>query len=134
MGIIELAELVRAGLNGDEYVARQAMAELPGATGRWVYSGHDVKDVSGAVMLQHDGNIAGAKHAARHDPATVLRDLAARRELLGQALAWEHGLVRWDHDEVRACESVIGKPCECGRGERVLAVLQALAKPYQETT
>jgi hypothetical protein len=63
-----------------------------------------------------------------------LAEVASKRALLDEALAWEHGLVRWDHNQVRACESVINKPCDCGRDARVHAVLTHLAQPYQETT
>lgn len=70
----------------------------------------------------------------RCDPERLRADVAARRTLLDEALAWRHGLVRWDHDRVLACDSVLGKPCDCGRGTRVRAVLTALAAPYQEAS
>ena len=77
--------------------------------------------------------------------ALILRDVAARRTLLDEALGWGHridGTDEWyscsqardgdgefaTYDDTRA-----GKPCDCGRDARVLAVLTALAAPYQET-
>lgn len=79
------------------------------------------------------GPMDAFRHAARHDPATVLRDVAAKRRLLDQALAWEHHA--GDRNPMgEPCEATRGGPCDCGRDERVHAVLQGLAAPYQETT
>lgn len=141
MGITELVELVRAGLDADWDAAQWASAGPwwveAGEPQRWGdQRDSEVACSKGTVaILGCDRNGAlNAEHIVRSaDPATVLRDVAAKRVLLNQALAWEHGLVRWDHNTVRACEVVIGKPCDCGRDERVLQVLQALAAPYQET-
>lgn len=140
MGITELAELVRTGLDADWDAAQWASAGPwwveAGEPQRWGdQRDSEVACSKGTVaVLAYDRNGAlNADHIGRHDPATVLRDVAARRRLLDEALGWEHGLVRWDHNTVRACESVLDQPCDCGRDARVLAVLTHLAAAYQET-
>lgn len=137
LSITELAEVVRAGLDADQEAAQWASAGP-----WWVEDGEpqqwgdqrdsEVACSKGAVaVLAYDRNGAlNADHIARHDPATVLRDVAARRQLLDTALGWEHETI-WRGEYDFDCT---GKPCECGRDERVLAVLTLLAKPYQETT
>jgi Family of unknown function (DUF6221) len=132
----DLAAVLRRGLDGDEAVARQAMAHPDGATGRWVYSSLDVKDTSGTRLMRHDGQMGAAKHAARHDPASALRDIASKRALLDEALGWEHYEV---DDPWYCCPALpalagrdIAGPCDCGRDARVHAVLTHLAQPYQE--
>ena len=72
--------------------------------------------------------------------ALILRDVAARRTLLDGALGWEH----YEHgeNEWHSCHAHPGRielwpreprDCTCTRDARVLAVLTALAAPYQET-
>jgi hypothetical protein len=75
-------------------------------------------------------------HAARHDPRRVLADVAAKRALLDEALAWEHYEV---DDPWYSCSAAPNAPaehrdhgCTCGRDARVRAVLHHLATSYQE--
>lgn len=177
MGITELAELLRAGLDEDERIAREACGstvvgepgnwrQAPGGD-EWVAEANEYGDeellvalrpglprpsdvMSGywgaVVSKQADerepgvrGPMDAFRHAARHDPARVLADVAARRQLLDQALAWEHYEVEdaWYCCPASAAyRKVVQKPpytCDCGRDERVHAVLQTLAAPYRET-
>lgn len=69
-------------------------------------------------------------------PTRILADVAARRTLLDKALGWKHGYATKTTQGAIYC-AVIDSPdsgydCDCGRDERVRAVLTALATPYQE--
>lgn len=123
MGITELAELVRAGLDADEDVAidLERAAKFP----------ERVPDFYGA------GGPAAKYLWQRFSTHRVLADVAAKRQLLGQALGWGHYEV---DDPWYSCSAAPNAPsehrthgCTCGRDERVHAVLQALATPYRET-
>lgn len=160
MGITELAEVVRANLDRLERLAKDADTMYPwtaasssyGPSVRigeyddlWSREGQGV-DAAYRCDDPHDTCAdARASYEAEAqlivqlaDPVTVLRDVAGRRRLLGQALAWEHV----EHDDPwyscpaveRRAERYGAGTCTCGRDERVLAVLRALAAPYQETT
>lgn len=134
MGITELAELVRAGLEADEALALEA----PGR--RWhignavdptqpcnVHTFPEAREVADGL------NWLVAEHIARHNPERVLAEVAAKRQLLGHVLGWQHHA--GDRNPMgEPCEATRGNTCDCGRDERVHAVLQALATPYQETT
>jgi hypothetical protein len=75
-----------------------------------------------------------------------LADVAARRTLLDEALGWKHKrhktspyrsciaetLLVDGRLRLRAEDETPDAPCNCGRDERVRAVLTALAAPYQE--
>lgn len=157
MGITELADLVRRGLDADQETAELATA------GPWLYhdthlnqGGHtatvmtDREDMNQTELVawlpswSHEPwdetrNVwRTAMHVARFDPARVLRDVAARRQLLDQALAWQHHEA---DDPWYSCPAsahhatAVGAAglCDCGRDERVHAVLQLLAQPYRET-
>jgi hypothetical protein len=135
--IAALAKQARDGMDADERIL-MAVSNGPNRPEKWTaversYSEIRRWHVDGQPSNVASGMFAGdAAHIARHDPHRILADVAARRTLLDDALAWRHGLVRWDHDRVLACDSVLGKPCDCGRDARVRAVLTALATPYQE--
>lgn len=87
MGITELAELVRAGLDADQEAAQWASAGPwwveAGEPQRWGdQRDSEVACSKGTVaVLAYDRNGAlNAEHIVRSaDPATVLRDVAARR-------------------------------------------------------
>jgi hypothetical protein len=138
--IDELAAIVRAGCDKRERLARELAAWADGSgrmPGSDAFEFHKligdpaVGPFGGQSSIRNWGT--GQDIAKLADPHRVLAEVASKRALLAEALGWEHGLVRWDHNVVRACESVIGKPCDCGRDERVRAVLTLLAAPYQET-
>lgn len=136
--IAELADHVTAGLDADEALALEA----PGS--RWhignavdptqpcnVHTFPEAREVADGL------NWLVAEHVARHDPARVLAEVASKRALLNLALGWEHHEV---DDPWYCCPASphvakmeIAGSCNCGRDERVLAVLQHLAQPYQET-
>lgn len=160
MGITELADMVRAGLDRLERLAKDADTMYPwtaasssyGPSVRigeyddlWSREGQgvdaayrcdDPHDTCADARASYEAEAALIAQCA--DPAAVLRDVAAKRQLLDQALGWEHYEV--DDPWFSCCAAPNapaehrGQPCTCGRDERVLAVLQALTAPYQETT
>lgn len=70
----ELVAWYRACLDDDERAAKEA------TPGRWAPSGHSVitsDDIEIADVPRDD-----ATHIARHDPAAVLADIAAKKKLL----------------------------------------------------
>jgi hypothetical protein len=71
-------------------------------------------------------------------PARVLADVASKRTLLDEVLGWQHHKAEDPFYSCRARpdlpEWVEAGPCDCGRDDRVRAVLTLLAQPYQETT
>jgi hypothetical protein len=154
--IAALAKQARDGLDADEQMVQayvvEAVAEhgprrcTPGRWSAYLEGGDDgwaFEDAIGCSAGAIIGPKAMTEHIARHDPHRVLADVAARRTLLDEALAWGHQREDddWyscaqarDEDGEWACsnDARAGAPCDCGRDERVRAVLTALAAPYQE--
>jgi hypothetical protein len=152
--IPELADQVRAGLDQDQADAERhacALGCLQHTSADWHRVRHErgrhstmeaLRSV-GLDMLGQDwpGRPEGAVHTIHYakmrgtamDPARVLAEVASKRALLGLTLATPHGHVVHGY---RPCTSLYrkGEPCDCGRDERVHAVLTLLAQPYQETS
>lgn len=80
------------------------------------------------------GPLKEFRHAARHDPATVLRDVAARRALVEQLLGEEHGTYRVGGEDFPCDNETDRTCCDCGRDARVAGYLRLLAQAWQETT
>ena len=125
--IAALAKTVRNGLDRDHGVAQGLMMAA-----RDMFREPDFYGVGGLAADQF------WRHFAPH---RILADVAARRTLLDEALDWEH----YEHgaDEWHSCPAHPGRiklwpreprDCDCGRDARVLAVLTALAAPYQKET
>ncbi len=121
------------------------VAEWPGGE-RPFLDGVKVTDRMGIAAFVANGG-ARAKHAARHDPATVLADVAGKRAILAEVLSWQHAHVDGDtwlscaqavdpHDEDDtpgsgcADEKRAGGPCDCGPERRRAMMLNALAAGY----
>lgn len=148
MGITELAEIVRASLDRLERLARTADTMYPWTAASSSYGpsvrigeyddlwSREGQGVDAAYRCDDPYDTCADARASYEaeaqlivqlsDPARVLRDVAARRQLLDEALGWDHG-------HAFNGEGCPGDPCLCGRDARVLAVLQLLAQPYQET-
>lgn len=132
MGIAELAGIVRRGLGADQAAAEALVGacRLRGAK----------PDFYGA------GGPAAAALWQRFTERRVLAEVAGKQQLLDTVLGWPHD--RHSDDDWYSCsqardaageyvctnESREGEPCDCGRDARVLAILNHLAQPYQETT
>lgn len=85
------------------------------------------------------------EHVARHDPARVLADVAAKRAIVEWQISRPHRGQVTDYD---GCDSrrdsgaedsegntiweATGLPCSCGRDEAVVVVLGYLAAPYAD--
>lgn len=133
MGITELADLIRRGCDEDQRDAENDRLNLCPTCHK--------------PIGDQSKRLAGVKYECGHyfewnrlfdllerEATTQTRALAhvqARRQLLDQALAWEHAV---DDSGWCDCAQLDPAVCTCGRDERVHAVLQTLAAPYQETT
>ncbi|MFD4830125.1 DUF6221 family protein [Streptomyces uncialis] len=85
-----------------------------------------------------------AGHIARHDPARVLREVEAKRMLIGGITTERHHVTDGDcwytcaaateeRDGGETCDdNRTGGPCDCGRDERVGRCLRLLALPYAD--
>jgi Family of unknown function (DUF6221) len=88
----DLTAFLNARIDEDDAVARQA-AQVAGPDWTWkteVPEGGDyptdyIKTPGGTPLLDTMGGIEGdAPHVARHDPARVLREVAAKRAILAE--------------------------------------------------
>jgi len=157
-----LTATLNAGLAEDEAVAKAAILS---GDGMWT-QGVSMFDPS--VVRAEDASVAGddlfidrggdndiglphAVHIARHDPARVLRDVKAGRDLLAAILAERHDYN--PSDEYYSCSQAedydpapgeggpgsgcsdpdrAGQPCDCGRDARVERLLRILAGAYED--
>jgi hypothetical protein len=126
----DLVRWLRAQLDEDERIARAA-ASVRGPD--WWFEGY-FKDMDGQVLAGrvHDGGSSAVRslamttrsdaegeHAARHDPARVLREIEAKREILAR------------YEELRAAskeDGLIGDVTE----EYQDFLLHVLALPYAD--
>lgn len=117
-----------------------------------------VIDVSGrdlnwaeAVQVCWDSNGERAVHIARNDPARALRRVKAVRDMVAAVLAEPHDYI--PGDEFYSCSQAVdpypgesaepgsgcsdpertGKPCDCGRDQRVARLLGIIATEWEET-
>lgn len=86
-----------------------------------------------------------AAHIARHDPAAVLRRITADRELIADLLAERHYVSDGDcwytcaaateeRDGGQSCDDERrGKPCDCGRDDRVNRRVRRIAEGWGRT-
>jgi hypothetical protein len=84
-----IVDFVRARLDDDENTARAAL-DGPGDDGAWYTGSHEMNEcrIEGHDMIIYDesGHTAEqAKHIARHDPARVLRQTEALRNITDHA-------------------------------------------------
>lgn len=117
----------------------------------WRRQGHPsetiaVYDSKGEPVVYDEGSPTEAQvaHITAHDPARVLREIDAKRQLLAEVLSEPHFMSADDHwntcpavvdeDGVPVCldESRAPGPCDCGRDARVVRRLHLLALPYAD--
>ena len=78
-----LPGFIEARLDEDEDLARDL---LHGHPGPWRVGGpSEVRDSAGELVVADEYHWNPMPHIARHDPARVLRDVAAKRRILGWA-------------------------------------------------
>ncbi len=108
----ELIERIKAAIDEDERIAIEATA-ISGSDPNWVYDENVTPETGPDPIIHIGGNVIPteykrdegwlhprqAMHAARHDPARVLRQVAARRKLLAwhpvESRATPDGGVEW---------------------------------------
>jgi hypothetical protein len=77
---VDPAEFLAARLDEDEAAARELLRGHPGP---WrVGLASDVRDSAGEVVVADECHWSPMPHIARHDPARVLREVEAKREIL----------------------------------------------------
>jgi hypothetical protein len=158
--VTSLIDFIEAQLAEDEAAARTAIASHQGRRqsrntltysngqcangGTWrVKQDRRVKVLSDCGHLVMSGNHSPEPdHIARHDPARVLREVAAKRDLLNDIIAEKHRVIDdpWytcsaateDRDGGTYAETEGGGPCTCGRDERVERLLRLLAAPFSD--
>ncbi|TXS34750.1 DUF6221 family protein [Streptomyces sp. OR43] len=136
----DLVQFIRARLDEDEQTAQDATgSEWGDVDPQQPYVIWDVKARQKNRTLMDVGRLASVvspenrAHIARHDPARVLREVAAKRLMLDEALASRHH-VSSDQYETRPSATEAGREptCwdSCGRDARVHRTLELLAMPY----
>ena len=132
---MELVDFLRARLDEDEAAARavgydriEAIDYLWGTRHLLLQcdDGNDSK-----ATAEFDADLAA--HIARHDPARVLAEVEAKRDLLAAILAEPHATLRPGGSTAIYCDadSDLGEPCECGRDARAIQYVRLLARPYR---
>jgi hypothetical protein len=146
--ITALTATLNLRLSEDEAWAKRA------TPGPWHIPEHDPlfycvdsPDGSGRICTFGDraagDDVNNSLHIARHDPARVLRDVQAKRDLLAAILREPHTFI--PGDEYYSCSQAVdgsgcsdpdraGKPCDCGRDARVERLLAILAGVYEAHT
>ena len=105
----------------------------PSRSGRWVWvysTSRCLGEPPEAAVREDDQPVAIVRtgrnehqHIALHDPASVLRRIAAERKLLADLLGEPHGSDCW---------ALVGsgRPCDCGRDDRVNLRVRLLAEGW----
>lgn len=139
----DLAQWLGEQYDEDERIARAAGGDA------WRRQDHPsdtvaVYDAQGEPVVYDEGwpTVEQQAHIVEWDPARVLREIDAKRELLADVLSEPHFRSADDHwntcpavvdeDGVPVCldESRAPGPCDCGRDARVGRRLRLLALPY----
>ncbi|MGH3222260.1 MAG: DUF6221 family protein [Streptosporangiaceae bacterium] len=103
-----IAEFLAARLDEDEAAAKACQAPSPWKAADQEWDHWIITDATGDVVIYDEGtpSLEEAAHIARHDPARVLRDVAADRKLLA---AYAHALT--------ADFGITGEPYDAGWAE-----------------
>ena len=151
--IAALTATLTSGLDADEAAANAGASRVgmpwraepqPGTPGGLV--------IDELGLVGTTGGRYAADHIARHDPARILREVRAKRDLIAAIVAEPHDWVAGD--EFYSCSQAVdyaglnhesrepgsactdpdraGKPCDCGRDARVERLLRILAGAYEE--
>lgn len=149
----ELIDKLRAALDEDERVAREVgdatwnvepwEGDAPAGyrDGAWVRNTETQTAIAAFTKVYPETAIrlCAATHIARHDPARVLRQVAAMRKILEDALAQRHMVIDGDcwytcpaateeRDGGSTCDETAGSTCGCGRDARLQRTVAALAE------
>lgn len=126
--IDDLMDIIRDRTEDDERLARELAAWADGS-GRTDGSAIEFDKLIGNPFIGPFGGQSSIRNwgtgqdiAKLADPARVLAEVAAKRQLAAALLREEHQ---------SACVSSIDGWCDCGRDERVRRYLELLAQPYR---
>ena len=106
----------------DHYISLRSVQELPS------YDGTTTLPIMSPYVDEIHTGVAG--HIIRQDPARTLRRVEAARRMLDRALAEGHYCASDSWESCPAYQK--DGPCDCGRDDRALAILQDLAVPYTD--
>jgi hypothetical protein len=122
-GVDELSTFLRACLDDDERVAREALHEDAVRPGEWMTEHHGMdpeapmtchiaEDRAGHYWsVAHKVYIPNAEHIARWDPARVLAEVEAKRRILDLAAELQEREGRYADDFIRAlAQPYAGRP------------------------
>lgn len=140
--IAALALLVATRLDEDEAAAKAVaplgyVTDMGGTRLDESFSHSRVRHASEDGRSWIESDMAAQQHFARNDPDRTIRRVKAARELVADIMADEHydnqnsyymcsqaeGCSDWDRK---------GKPCDCGRDERVLRRLEIIAGEWKD--
>lgn len=132
--IDEIAAFVEARLADDERIAQEATEGVSRQTddpwsGIWStgasYQPGLIEDSGGGVVVYDEGSPSAAQavHIARHDPARVLRDVAAKRRILAEVVT------RIDELDRHLEADYVGGDNTTGESD---LLLKLLAAPYAD--
>lgn len=96
---------------------------------------HDEQEIR--RRWNRDGVTSEKFHGTPFDPARAIAEVEAKRQMLADVTSEGH---YWCEDNWYACAAHIdcadedraGKPCDCGRDERVRRRIHLLALPYSD--
>jgi hypothetical protein len=125
---MELIARLRAALDEDERVALGA-AQRCGP--EWTLDRHDTEDPysdgisapGGSIVSSGDVMVSEGEHMERHDPARVLRQVAAMRKILDEHEIEEPGT---DYQYCRSCQDHERHDARSAPCATVLALAEAL--------
>lgn len=134
-----LVEFLEKRLREDEAAAHLAQAV---SSSRWIANGSllmylDDADPPYAEALAEVENYRQddiLEHTARHDPARVLREVAAKRAILEHLLQWPHHVNYEDADWGNSCAKIVdpASRCDCDVEELVNTGIRHLAAVYSD--
>lgn len=140
----DLVAFIEARLRGDQEAAEAIDVPDWRAASSWM---RELIEPLPSQKRLYDGRFPliteeDVEHIARHDPARVLREVAAHRRLLADIVAQQH----WLNDRYyRGCSAFAealhpdlpdlptGRPCSCGRDADVERRLRLLAAIWSDS-
>jgi hypothetical protein len=133
----DLVEFLRARLDEDDEAARAA------GNRRWLVQDniielHPEREDDGFMSWP---TRADARHAARWEPARVLREVQAKRQIIDEVMSWRHtvneedgwytcGAATQERDGGECFDERNIGECTCGLDDRRRAILAPLAELY----
>lgn len=144
MSGVDLVQWLTAALNEEAEDAQRAFSGQADPENGW--GAYRPEGQRHTTIVPHVGMIheaVQADHIVRWNPARVLREVEAKRQLLADVLTEAH--FRNEEDNWYACAALTDEggdpvclddsrapgPCDCGRDARVVRRVRLLALPYE---